>query len=194
MSRFIPVNHEKAEALENKLSQEIFRSVKDFVEFYNSGLISKNHEDVKKISREITETFKDVKEKNSKLVFISEEEVALEESLRVLKSWESLVKAKREINEAIEQKIVTLDSRILLDDNGYLNTVAEDEETGEINVTTISNEKVVSRKDEVGVIAEHIDSTANHSEHLGGYTLPVKNIAELDTSFVLQVKELLPTV
>lgn len=192
MSRFIPVDAEKAAALEEKLSQQIFRSVKDFVEFYNSGLISKKHEDVKEITREITETFKDVKEKNSRLVFISEQEVALEETLETLKLWESLVKAKREVSEAVAQNTVPSQGQLLLDDTGLLNTIAEDEETGNITLTSVSNEKVVSRKDDIPAVARVIEPSTAFNEQLKGYMVPVQNILHLDDSFVLDIKELLP--
>lgn len=194
MSHFIPVNREKAEALESKLSEQIFRSVKDFVEFYNSGLISKKHEDVKEITKEITDTFKDVKEKNGRLVFISEEEVALEETLNALKTWESLVKLKRETVEAIEQKVITEDGRLLIDDSGNLNTVREDDETGEIVLETINSEKIVARKDDLISVVKSIDSNVQYSEQLKGHLVATRNIVDLDDSFILQIKELVPNV
>jgi len=193
MSHFIPVSNEKAQDLESRLSQQIFRSVKDFVEFYNSGLISKKHEDVKEITREITETFKDVKEKNGRLVFISEEEVALEETLENLKIWESLIKAKREVKDAVENNLVRREAQLLLDENGMLNIIEEDDETGDITLTAISNEKVVSRKDEVEAVAKKIDENATHSSTMPGYLVPVERMFSMDTEFILEVKELIPS-
>lgn len=194
MSHFIPVNREKAEALESKLSAQIFRSVKDFVEFYNSGLISKKHEDVKEITKEITDTFKDVKEKNGRLVFISEEEVALEETLNALKIWESLVKLKRETAEAIEQKLITENGRLLIDDSGNLNTVHEDNENGEIVLESINSEKVVARKDDLASVIKTVDPNVQYSQQLKGYLVATRNIIELNDSFILQIKELVPNV
>lgn len=192
MSNFIPVDQRRAEALEEKLSGQIFRSVSDFVQFYNSGLISKKHEDVVKIVKDITETFRDIKEKNNRLIVISKQEVALEESLRTLQLWEAVVKAKRETIDSISQKTINENNEVLLDDSGHLYRVEINSETGETTATAITSEKLFTRKDDVSDIAQIINSEASFNNDLQGYLIPVRNIVEINDEFILQIKNLIP--
>lgn len=192
MSNFIPVDQRRAEALEEELSGQIFRSVSDFVQFYNSGLISKKHEDVVKIVKDITETFRDIKEKNNRLIVISKQEVALEESLRTLQLWEAVVKAKRETIDSISQKAINENNEVLLDDSGHLYRVEINSETGETTATAITSEKLFTRKDDVSDIAQIINSEASFNNDLQGYLIPVRNIVEINDEFILQIKNLIP--
>lgn len=192
MSNFIPVDQRRAEALEEKLSGQIFRSVSDFVQFYNSGLISKKHEDVVKIVKDITETFRDIKEKNNRLIVISKQEVALEESLRTLQLWEAVVKAKRETIDSISQKTINENNEVLLDDSGHLYRVEINSETGETTATAITSEKLFTRKDDVSDIAQIINPEASFNNDLQGYLIPVRNIVEINDEFILQIKNLIP--
>lgn len=192
MSNFIPVDQRRAEALEEELSGQIFRSVSDFVQFYNSGLISKKHEDVVKIVKDITETFRDIKEKNNRLIVISKQEVALEESLRTLQLWEAVVKAKRETIDSISQKTINENNEVLLDESGHLYRVEMNSETGETTATAITSEKLFTRKDDVEEISQIIEPEIEFNNDLKGYLIPVRNILNINDEFVLQVKNLIP--
>lgn len=192
MSNFIPVDRQRAEALEQALSQQIFRSVSDFVQFYNSGLISRKHEDVVKIVKEITETFRDIKEKNNRLIIISKQEVALEESLQTLQLWEAIVKAKREAKEALTQRTIAENEELLLDSSGHLYRLENNPETGEITADAITSEKLFTRKDDLEKIARTIAPESVLNNDLEGYVIPVKNIVEINDEFILQIKELIP--
>ena len=192
MSNFIPVDRQRAEALEEALSQQIFRSVSDFVQLYNSGLISKKHEDVVKIVKEITETFRDIKEKNNRLIIISKQEVALEESLRTLQLWEAIVKAKRETQDSLSQKTIQENQELLLDDSGHLYKLTTDPETEEITATAITSEKLFTRKDDHKDIAKTIYAETSYNNDLKGYLIPVRNIVQINDVFILQIKKLIP--
>ena len=192
MSNFIPVDRQRAEALEQALSQQIFRSVSDFVQFYNSGLISRKHEDVVKIVKEITETFRDIKEKNNRLIIISKQEVALEESLQTLQLWEAIVKAKREAKEALTQRTIAENEELLLDSSGHLYRLENNPETGEITADAITSEKLFTRKDDLEKIARTIAPESVLNNDLEGYVIPVRNIVEINDEFILQIKELIP--
>lgn len=192
MSNFIPVDQRKAEALEEALSQQIFRSVADFVEFYNSGLISRKHEDVVKIVKEITETFRDIKEKNNRLIIISKQEVALEGSLRTLQLWETVVKAKRETEDALSQKTINENTQLLFDESGHLHTLETDPDTEEIVATAITNERVLTRKDELPEIVRIINPEISYSPDLKGYLIPARDILKINDEFILQIHNLIP--
>lgn len=192
MSNFIPVDKNRAEALEEALSHQIFRSVSDFVEFYNSGLISRKHDDVVKIVKEITETFRDIKEKNNRLIVISNQEVALEESLRKLHLWESVVKAKRETREALSQKTINENTELLFDGSGHLHTVKTNPESGEVVASAVSNERIFTKKDELTDIVSIINPELPYNEELEGYLIPARDILTLNDEFILQIKNLIP--
>lgn len=188
----MPIDAAKAQELNERLSQEIFRSVKDFVTFYNSGLISKKHDTVKAIAHEITETFKDVREKNGQLTFISEEEILLEETLKALAPWTIIVKVKREVENALENKTITEKDTIVLDENGMM-FYSVQKENGEEELKYVSNEKLFAKNDNIDLLISyskrHNEETFNHYE---GYAFNTTDITNIDTSFIEKIHNLIP--
>lgn len=188
MSNFIPANIEKANELEARLSKEIFRSAKEFVEFYNSGLINKKFDKVKDIAKEITEVFKNVKEKSGNLVFISEAEVTLEEIIQKLSPWEAIVKAKRETQDAINAKIINSETTVILTESGTLSYINEDNE-----ISTLNGEKIHIKTDNIEQLLSYSSYGNEYQAEYEGYPFQANDLANIDTDFILRVKELLPT-
>lgn len=191
MSNFMPQNQEKAQALEEKLSESIFRSVKDFVQFYNSGLINKSFGDVKETAKEITETFKNVKEKSGQLVLISEEEVFIEEIIETLKPWEGIIKAKREVTTALKDNKINEDSILILNDKLSLDVISTDEEDNE-TFSPISGERLFTKTDNLDSLLEKSSYGNEFNEQYNGYVFSPRDIAGIDIDFVQRIKENLP--
>lgn len=186
-TNFMPTDTGRAEALEERLSKTIFRSVSDFLSFYNSGLINRKFDEVKDLAQEITETFKNVKEKSNNLVFISQEEVYLDELLAGLKPWEIIVKAKREVKDAIVEGKIENESLLVLTESGTLSIVKDD---GKIE--SLGGEKLFNKNDTIGpLLAISSYGTDFSSEH-DGFLFQASDLAELDTTFIHRLKENMP--
>lgn len=191
MSNFMPQNQEKAQALEAKLSESIFRSVKDFVQFYNSGLINKSLGEVKQTAKEVTETFKNVKEKSGQLILISEEEVFIEEIIETLKPWEGIIKGKREIITALKEQKINEETVLVLNDRMSLEFLTTDEE-GEKTLSSLSGERLFVKTDDISSLLEKSSYGQEFNEEYNGYVFLARDIANIDIEFVKNIKEFLP--
>lgn len=187
----MPQNQEKAQALEAKLSESIFRSVKDFVQFYNSGLINKSFGEVKQTAKEVTETFKNVKEKSGQLILISEEEVFIEEIIETLKPWEGIIKGKREIITALKEQKINEETVLVLNDRMSLEFLTTDEE-GEKTLSSLSGERLFVKTDDISSLLEKSSYGQEFNEEYNGYVFLARDIANIDIEFVKNIKEFLP--
>lgn len=190
MSRFIPFDEQKANELSNTLSQTIFKNVDQFVLYYNSGLINKNFDEVKNLSKTVLETFKDVRERRGKLIFISEEEVTLNEILQALNPWTAIVKATREVNDALSEKFIQEYDTLLLDENGVLNVIRVNEDGAE-ELEPLTNDKLFSKNDDVELF---LNLSTIQDDTVEGTKFKVSDLKNIDTSFISRVKEQIPNL
>lgn len=190
MSRFIPFDEQKANELSNTLSQTIFKNVDQFVLYYNSGLINKNFDEVKNLSKTVLETFKDVRERKGKLIFISEEEVTLNEILQALNPWTAIVKATREVNDALSEKFIQEYDTLLLDENGVLNVIRVNEDGAE-ELEPLTNDKLFSKNDDVELF---LNLSTIQDDTVEGTKFKVSDLKNIDTSFISRVKEQIPNL
>lgn len=188
MTRFIPRDTTRAEQLSSRLNSTIFKDVDTFVEYYNNGVINKNNEDTKETVREIIETFKDVREKKGRLSFISENEVLVDEALADLSLWVTLTRVNREVSDAIAEGIVNEEGTLLVSLDGVLSVIKVDEETGEEVLEPIGADKL--KTNEIELLALHSTSDETRDD---GYVLFVRNVLNLDGSFIKVVKEQIPS-
>lgn len=190
MAHFMPVDQQKAERLNERLGKTMFRSVENFVEFYNSGIINKNHEDVANIATEITKTYRDVKERNKRLIFISESEVHLNEIYSTLDTWSILIKIKRDLQQHISDGELTEGGTVLFTPEaiGYVTVMNEDGELDKLSV-----EKLFSRHANIVGIYEQYSSRKDGEKAAADvYQFAVSDFTNLDDSFVTRIKEELP--
>lgn len=191
MAKFMPVNEEQAAALNEKLSKTMFRSAADFVNFYNSGLINKNHDDIAKTANEITKTFKNVKDKNRKLVFISEQEVFLDEINNNLAEWSLLTKIKREVEQLVSDNEISADSVILFtpDAIGYIVKESADEE----EYIKLNEEKLFHKMSDIVPVYNKY-STIKDADKAAEevYQFMVYDVTNIDASFINRMHDLLP--
>lgn len=192
MSNFMPINAAAAQELNDRLSSTIFKSVSDFVKFYNSGLINKKNDEVTKIVAEVTAAFKDVKEKGGELVFLSSSEVLLNEAIAALQPWEILVRAKREANDLIAAGTISRDSTLAFSKKnaGFILQVTEETETSDSELVKVGSEKLFGKIEEVAPI---FDRKLIDGERDGDtFIFYATDLADLDDSFIARVHEVLP--
>lgn len=187
MPNFMPINEASAQALNDRLSQTIFKSAADFVQFYNSGLINKKNVDVSAIADEVTSVFKDVKERGGDLVFLSQQEVYLNEIMDALTPWEILVKAKREAEVLSERGTVTGETILAFSKkhNGFV-LMAD----AEGDLVKVGTEKIFNKIDEVDAI---FDRKIIDGERDGdAYLFQAQELLDLDASFISSIREVIP--
>lgn len=201
-NRFIPKNVEQAEALKARLSGGIFRDPATFVEYYNNGIINRANPDAKDLVQELVKTFKDVREQKGKLTFISENEILVREMQYSLRKWAVLVRVKREIQEALEEHIIALDSPLfIISDSkdsskiGFICTLDTNDE-GESIFVNIGGErlKTIDEDDLTTVlkIRENNQELGYTNNNELGYTISVQDVLNVDDSFITLIKDEIP--
>lgn len=189
MPQFLPFDERRANELTEKLARTMFRSPSDFVEFYNSGLISKRHTDVATMAKLITETYKDVKEQGGNLVFISHEEIQLEELASAISQWTVVSKVKREVNRLVSEGVLEDNNSLIFfhaDTPGYLLVAADDGDGYE----KASSERLFSRHEDIVEVHDLISS--NENQVSDEVRFRVHELQNHDLSFIGRMHELLP--
>jgi hypothetical protein len=113
----MPVNNEDAQRLEDNLSRTIFKSSEDFVNYYNTGLINKRHEDVVNVANEIVTTYRNLRESSGKLVYISKQEIYLDELFDTLNDWSVILKVRDELKRLCSEETLNINSVIVFTTN-----------------------------------------------------------------------------
>lgn len=193
MTQFIPRDAEKVAKIQEKLAGNIFKDVSTFVEYYNSGMINKANDDTKELVKEITEAFKDVKERKGTLGFISEAEIILEETIADLGPWLIVAKLKREVSDAVASGLLKENGEVLLSHGGltFVKKVRRNQEAGtEVTVlSSLDGEKLFSKNDNLGKIEA---LSKGELEHEGEkyYVISVEDVLLADLDFVGQLKSI----
>lgn len=182
MSKFIVNDQEKVDALQERLSSTLYQSVERFVELFNSGIITKDNEEHKSISDEITKIFKNIRKSRGHLLFISEEEILAAEALEKLTPWVTLAKTKRALEQAVNENIIDESDEVLLDDNGnlYVEKIGKDEN---IEKQYFESDRLVKAE------FPHLKLVSNDNGQVF-----VSNITNLDTSFIKETYNLIPRI
>lgn len=190
MSNFMAFDQQKAQELTDRLSKTMFKSPSDFVGFYNSGLINKSHPDVSTIVNELVENYRDIEERNKKLIFISKHEVYLDDLSRVIAVWSVITKIRRELGGLIEDNKVSP-----ADEIGFLASspglIAVRNGTDE-SFDVVGSEKMVSRHADVADLFTKYSSTNDSTKEY--FSFMVTDFTSLDDSFIEKMMEAAPKV
>lgn len=222
MPNFIPVDSEKSDDLKRRLSESPFQNPKTFIDMFNEGIINRKNEKVVAFSNELKETYRDVKEKSGKLVFITQEEIFLEEISDEIANWIVVEKIRRELQSLKKSKVVDDNDIIAFSTAqlGFICRLTHDEIqklSGERLFNSISKlqnlhtryssqnivnelgEKVseipaVSTDATSEISGEDIDdsSTANTENDELFYEFRVSDFINLDDSFIAKIYEIIP--
>lgn len=191
MAQFIPYSDEKEAELSEKLNNTLFKNVETFIQFYNSGMIAKRSEEIVELTKNVVETFKNVEEKNNLIVFLSSEEVFLDEIFTLLEPWKYIVKIKRELEENIKNEKVRYEDILVFskkDSFGYILKVSQKD--GENVLEKIGNEKIFTKEEQISDISEKI-STINETNDEYFY-FKVSDFLNVDDSFVERIHNEVP--
>lgn len=191
MTQFIPRNNEKVAEVEAKLAGNIFKDVKTFVEYYNSGMINKGNDETKELVKEITEAFKDVKERKGSLGFVSEAEIILEETIADLGPWLIIAKLKREVTDAVAAKQLSQTGEVLVSHSGltFVKKVKRNPATNEevVAISSLDGEKLFAKNDNLNKIESLAkDEFENDGEKY--YVIDVEDVLLADLDFVKQLQ------
>lgn len=187
MSQFMPVNEQKAAQLNERLGRTMFKTPGDFINIYNSGLVNKKHKDVIAFAKEIIETFKNVKEQNGRLTFITQQEIYLEEILNELHEWKSVVKIKRELRGLLSDETLGNDDVIAFTGTSGIYKPEGDE------LTKISSQRLFSRPVELEKAYNRWSSAKNDEKASSQeYRFKVSDFSNLNDQFINQLRANLP--
>jgi len=190
-NKFIPKSTEAAELLDQDLSSTIFKNSSGFVELYNSEIINKKNDEVRGVLERVIETFKNVREQGSRLIFLSEAEIALNEITESLRVWGVIAKAKRVAEDALDNKEISEDSVLAFSaaHNGFLLKVVFNEDLQENVAHKASPEKVYGKFDEVEALVS--SGKLEFEEENGVYAFKASELLTLDESFLVDANELI---
>lgn len=187
MAHFLPHDDAKAEALVDRLSKTLFQSPATFVDLYNSGLINKRHKDVLALVKELKDTYRDVKDNSGRIIFISQEEIFIEEMLESLSLWAVVVKLKAELHALLQEETFTPDATMVFtpDHMGIICRLTEEEEVERAGQekhfgTMAMAERLHSRFSSLPVLEED-DKLL--------YPFEVSDIQKLDESFIERMRQ-----
>lgn len=188
MSRFIPVSQQKDQELREKLSKTLFQSPENFVDAYNKGWISKRNEDILSLSTLITEVYLDVKEHKSQFIFISQSEIFIDETLKKLNSWKSVISIKSEIRRLVDRGVLKNDDTVYFteENSGYI--YYEDEEG--VEQRHQSAKLFNSLKDVRRILAHAEEHQYSSDENNKVYS--VGRILEINDGFVYELHKQIP--
>lgn len=183
MSHFIPFNTEDARNLEEELAGTFFKSSENLVELYNAGIVNKSNDMVSQYVDRITKTYKDVKEKSKTLIFLTQNEVYIEEIVSALEPWRVIVKLKKLANEVSA--------------NGTGLIVFNSEKVGvpltwnDETLDAINNDRLFYKFDDIKEVNKIITGEDTDSDVI---ELTVDQILNLDDSFIEDLYSVIPNI
>lgn len=187
---FIAVNQEEAQEFEEKLSRNmLYRSTDNFITIYNNELINPRNDEINKVAQEIVEVYKNVSLSARQFIVKSKEEVIAEE-FEVLFPHISFVATLKRIADNILKENYPEDTRFVFTEEDKNIVQIFDPSTEEVHKYTgaerlrNANEAIASNP----FLQAGVDM---HGHGEDGITFNVIDVLKLDTSFILNIGELL---
>lgn len=189
MSRFMPADEGAARALDQKLSTTMFKSAEDFVGFYNSGLINRRHPDVAAVVDEIVQVYRNVKEHNNTIVFISREAVALDEVTQMLTLYSVALPAAEEVKRLLSEETLGQEDVFYLSEM-FPGLICLPNETGELQP---QNDTRLFNKRGAETLFENFSTVQEGVDHEEGiYPFRVSDLTQIDFSFLNRMANEIP--
>lgn len=191
MEKFIVVSQQAKEEFDTEISSTPFKSVEEFINFYNSGIISKRAPLVTELLAGLKVTYKDIEEKSGQIIFLDPAEVYLQEVLEELQPWKLITKIKREVQTALENGKINDSSALVFSpaSTGYLCRVERNEE-GENLAERIGVEKLFTKPEDVKEVFEKYSSTGEGGD--GTYYFYTSDFSSLEDNFIQHIHSLIP--
>lgn len=192
MNTLIPINDELLNALlENLKKSKMMSDPDQFIALYNSGFLNPNFEVVKDLAEQISNTFKNVKLHNRKLVVRTESEVAFDNVILLLENWKTISALKRVAIEILEENYPADTKMVFLDSKpGILQLEVFDEygEVSDLKEYWIKDKLFSSQKDLVRnlFLAKVLN---NYGENPNDKYIFIENVIDVDDSFILDIEK-----
>lgn len=196
-TNLVPVNEAKEQEFKDKLAKyKVFGSPEQFIELYNSGVISPSNELVKGFVDEMLDTYVNIAKNRNKILARTLEEVAAENISEMVRGWEILSKIKRFSNYMVdesypaESKIIFLKDRmygIPLLENPIINSKTQEMEGIEL-VTHWASDKIANSLTEMlsnKIVAVYLKKYEGEED---GYYVNVFDLVDLDNSFLIDIQ------
>lgn len=197
-SNLVPVNKAKEQELKDKLSKfKVFGSPDQFIELYNSGVISASNDLVREFTDEILDTYINITKNRSRILTRTLEEVAAENISEMVRGWEILSKIKRFSNYMVDEsypadaKIVFLRDR--MPGTPMIENPVVDPDTQEVIKVELvphwASDKVAASLNEMltnKIVAVYLKKYDGEED---GCYLNVFDLVDLDNSFLLDVQD-----
>lgn len=197
----IPVSEERVAELDAHLKgagKGLFESPEAFINLYNSGIMNKSNDEVKETTQRIVETYKNIREQSSEIVFLSEAEVALNEVRTALEPWYIVASLKRVVADLVEDGVLRENDEIAFGtkrDIGYvLKSETSTDEQGQQSIVLekVGKEKLFTRAEQIETVFEgenKIIRDAYDADEAVVFT--VREVLGIDDSFAVSIRELL---
>lgn len=195
----IPVSEAKVEELQEVLRTAVKGVAQEpevFINLYNSGFMNKSNDEVKETAEQIVATYKNLREQNNEIIFLSEAEVALDEVRAALEPWYIASSLKRVVSDLVEDNTLGAEDTIAFGTNkdiGYvLKAEQKRDEHGQVivEVERVGREKLFNRFDHVTPLFES-GIVQQYREEDEVILFPVNEVLSIDDSFAVSIRELL---
>lgn len=190
MTRFMIADQAAADRLNTRLADTMFKDTENFVKVYNYGLINRKHPDIQAIVAEVVKSHRNVKATTTELVFVSQEEVALQELTSGLEVYGTAMVIANELKRLVN------DDKLQLNDSFFLSTafpghICELNDSNE--VVPVTEGRVFARKDAGELLANRFEpsfSAEELDEGINAYS--VSDFVDFDFSFLVRMADEIP--
>lgn len=189
MQNLIPVNVRKEEALSVELAKTpIFGSVEQFIDSFNSGMLTSKNETVADMAELITNTYRNIVLHKSRLIIKDHEEVACENITTLFEGWRILTSLKRLAAQLVSEDYPE-DTKIVFNDKlqgtPQVETFDKNHET--LLIQHWACEKLIAKTELLAknlVVRPYIhDYTDEQSCYFN-----VVDLVDLDTAFIIDIE------
>lgn len=192
MAAFMANDEAAVQALEEKLSKTLYRTADVFVEHFNAGTINRKHPDNVALATELTQTYRNLKEKNGQLIFIPQDEVILGEVLADLGPLLDALRLKRLLQDAVDSESLSPEDVFFLSpDKGNGTPLREEGDSLEV----ITDRTAVKRdviEDLHRRLASAPEGVVKDDEGASRFHFRVLDFISLDTTFVENLRKVTP--
>jgi len=196
--KLIEVSSDKVNLAKEKLKKlKLFTDPEQFISFFNSGFLSVNSPEIKDVARTVASAYRNVKLFGNKLIIKTEEEVAFDTSLELLRGWRAVSTLKRVAVEMLEESFA-VDTLLLFTDKSpgiiHYEGLSEDGENIVIQKYWMRDKVVAGNAALVNNIflGKYVfEYSTSPEENIIGIKL--SDVVDIDDSFILDIQNQLIT-
>lgn len=136
MLTFVPDNKELAQKLDEKLAKLPFANKENLVSMFNTGLINRKSDLVKELVQELAAAYKGVECRPDAISLASVGEITANELIAKAEAYRFALKLQRIVKENAAEYGINDSSFIFVGSNNLITLVVDDEESGDVTIST----------------------------------------------------------